>query len=375
MLSPATTKPKSRAAKERRWSPRMWAGMRLGTWLALLIRNRFLVSPKFWFKAFTITLAAAFNSVMSWLERLFFGAAVRRTKPDPQPLIILGHWRTGTTWLHELLSLDDQFTSPSTYQAMAPNHFLLTKAWATRLLFWMLPSRRPMDNMPVGWDRPQEDEFALCNLGEPSPYLMVAFPNNGPVFEEYLTLDVPPAAVERWKRTLYWFLQKVTYAHPKRIIIKSPTHTARVRTLLEMFPEARFVYLVRDPYVLFPSTVNLWSRLSDSHGLQKPTYAGIEEYVFRTFTQMHERFERDRSLIPPGRLYELRYEDLVQAPLERLSEIYEQLNLGDFGHVRPLLEQFVSENADYQTNHYHISPETRAEIARRWAPYIAQHGY
>ena len=31
--------------------------------------------------------------------------------------------------------------------------------------------------MPVGWDRPQEDEFALMNLGLGSPYEVVVFPN------------------------------------------------------------------------------------------------------------------------------------------------------------------------------------------------------
>ena len=132
---------------------------------------------------------------------------------------------------------------------MAPNHFTISKWWVTRLFFWLLPARRPMDNMPMGWDRPQEDEFALCNVGTPSPYLTIAFPNHPPAYEEYLTLkEVDEAARTQWKNSLRHFLQKVTFVHRKRLIIKSPPHTARVRTLLELFPDARFVYLVRAPF-------------------------------------------------------------------------------------------------------------------------------
>jgi LPS sulfotransferase NodH len=367
--SPMTTTP------ARRWAPRMWVGMCLGTWLGLLVRNRFQVSPRYWHKAVLITVAAFFNSLWWIVEQLVFGIAVRRTKVDPRPLIILGHWRSGTTWLHELLGLDPQFTSPSTFQAMSPSHFLVTKWWATKVFFWLMPAKRPMDDMPMGWDRPQEDEFALCNLGERSPYLTVAFPNHGPVYEEYLTLDVPPADVARWKRTLYQFLQKVTFAERKRLIIKSPPHTARVRTLLEMFPEARFVYLVRDPYALFASTVHLWRRLYETHGMQVPNYEGIEEYVLRTFVRIRERFEQDRELIPPGRLYEVRYEDLVQDPLARLSEIYQRLELGDFAKVRAKVERFLAESADYKTNRYSLTEAQRKTVTERWAAAFESHGY
>lgn len=376
LTTPATSAPSPAAAEPKRpWAPRMWIGMTLSTWLGLLVRNRFRISPKHWPKTVTITIIAAMNSFWWAVELLLYGRAIRQTKLDPAPLIILGHWRSGTTWLHELLGLDRSFTSPSTYQAMSPNNFLVTKWWAVKLFSWIVPDKRPMDNMPMGWDRPQEDEFAMANLGQPSSYLTVAFPNNGPVYQEYLTLDVPPAALQRWKQTLRHFLQKVTYADPKRLIIKSPPHTARVRVLLEMFPEARFVHIVRDPYTLYASTCNLWKRLYDAHGMQVPNYRGVEQYVLDTFVQIDERFERDRALIPSGRLYEIKYEDLVRDPVARLTEIYENLNLGDFQSVRPAVERFLAESADYQTNRYSITDEERRTVARRWSGYIQRHGY
>ena len=102
--------------------------------------------------------------------------------------------------------------------------------------------------MASGWDRPQEDEFALCNMGVPSPYLTISFPNRPPQCDEYLDLaGLSPRRRERWKRGLMWFLKCVTLRQPKRIVLKSPQHTCRVKTLLEMFPRARFVHIVRNP--------------------------------------------------------------------------------------------------------------------------------
>ncbi|MBN8623992.1 MAG: sulfotransferase [Planctomycetes bacterium] len=371
----AAAKKPAAKKKERKWAPRMWIGMCYGTWTLFLIRNRFQVSFCYWYKAVLITLVSFLNTAQWLVESLILGPAIRRTKIQPRPLIILGHWRSGTTWLHELLGLDPQFTSPSTYQVMAPNHFTISHWWVTRVFYWLMPSRRPMDNMPMGWDRPQEDEFALCNLGIPSPYLTIAFPNRPPAYQEYLTLDVSEAERTRWKNALYHFLQKVTFLTGKRLIIKSPTHTARVRTLLEMFPDARFIYIVRDPYVLFPSTVHLWKRLYETHGLQVPTFAGLEEHVLSTFTRIYDRFEADRALIPPERLYEVRYEDLVADARGRMEEIYRQLELGDYSQVRPAIEKYLAENADYQTNKYSLTDEQRAAVRTRWRPFIEKYGY
>ena len=143
-----------------------------------------------------------------------------------------------------------------------------------------------------------------------------------------------------------------------------------------MFPEARFVHIVRDPYVVFPSTVNLWKSLYETHGLQKPTFAGLEEYVFRTFTMLYDELDAGRALVPPGHFFEVRYEDLLSDPVGRMRALYEQLGLGDFEAVRPQIEKYFAEHKGYQTNRYpSLSAETRAEIGRRWGDVIRRYGY
>jgi len=145
--------------------------------------------------------------------------------------------------------------------------------------------------------------------------------------------------------------------------------------LLELFPDARFVHIVRDPYVVFPSTVNLWKSLYRTHGLQTPTFAGLEEHVFATFTHMYAKLEEGRKLVEPSRFYELRYEELVANPVGEMRKLYEHLGLGEFEEVRPKLEAYLAANEEYRTNKYDLKPELRAEITRRWGDVIRRYGY
>src|SRR5436305_7973121 len=214
---------------------------------------------------------------------------------------------------------------------MEPNHFLLTEQLFTRWLTFLISSHRPMDNMAAGWDRPQEDEFALCMLGQPSPYLTIAFPNHPPQDQDALDLQrLPVRAREQWKKAFLGFLRRLTFRDPRRLVLKSPTHSCRIPTLLELFPDAQFVHIMRDPYAVFPSTVNLWKALFDTHGLQVPTYRGLEEQVLSTFTMLYDRLEEGKRLVPPGQFHEVKYEDLIADPIGRMRDLYDRLSLGDF---------------------------------------------
>jgi hypothetical protein len=361
-----------------RWAPRFWHGMDFFTWMRLLVRNRFNVAPIRLSMVASVTLASLLNSFSGVFEKALFSNRIRNAKLKQPPLFVLGHWRSGTTLLHELLMLDANNTCPNTYQCMAPHHFLWTEWFLPPMIRWMLPSKRPMDSMSAGWDRPQEDEFALVNLGMPSPYLAWAFPNHGPVADEYLDLRTLPAHErETWKRTWRDFVHRVALRGDQRIVLKSPTHTARMRTILEVFPDAKFIHIVRDPLVVFPSTVRLWKSLSEVQGFQhlREGAAWIENHVLDTFVRMYECFEQDRELVPPGRLIDVRYEDLVADPVGQMREIYQQLDLGDFATVEPEVMRYTMKSRDYQTNKYVLPPEVADRVRGRWAPYFQRYGY
>lgn len=343
-------------------------------------RNRWDVSPSRWHLAALCEFLSALNSIGGMLEGILLGHVTRQTKLAEPPLFVLGHWRSGTTLLHELLIRDPEHTYPNSFECFCPVHFVLSEWWLAPLTSWALPRRRPMDNMPTGWERPQEDEFALCNLGMPSPYLVWAFPNHGPVFDEYLDLgDISEDQRQRWIRTLKRFVQRVCTLRNKRIVLKSPPHTARVRTLLEAYPDAKFVHIVRDPLVLFPSTIRLWRSLSEAQGLQvvdsAKLDAWLEESVLTTLVRMYRAYERDRELIPADRLVEVRYEDLIADPKQVMQTVYDKLDLGPFTRVEPGIDEYLQETRNYRTNRYELPPETERKVRQRWAPYFERYGY
>jgi hypothetical protein len=372
-------KPKQEAgggAKDRFWEVRIWSGIGMGGWWRVLFRNRFHIGPRRIGMALILCVLSAMNTMLWLLQTAFLGRRISRAKLDQDPVFVLGHWRSGTTLLHELLVGDPRHTYPDTFSCFAPNHFLISRPLFAWWLRPFLPAKRPMDDMKVDLDSPQEDEWAMCNMGLPSPYLTLLFPNDPPAFPEYLDLrGVPPEALARWKQGLLWFLKCLTLQKPGRIVLKTPQHTARVRTLLEMFPNARFVHIVRDPYVIFPSTIKLWKRMYRYHGLQMPRYEGLEEHVLATFNRMYAAFEEDRRLVPDGQLCEVRYEDLVKDPLGEMQRIYQRLGLGDFELVRPSIEAYLRRTKDYKTNRHELPDEARAEITRRWSGYITRYGY
>jgi hypothetical protein len=354
----------------------MWNGCDFLAWVRLLARNRFKVHWSCLYIALIVTFISFGHTLLRWLQEAILGRRLRKTKITQPPIFILGHWRTGTTLLHELLIQDPRHGYPNTYECLDPNHFLLTENLFTRYLKFLMPAHRPMDNMKAGWGRPQEDEFALCMLGQPSPYLSIAFPNNPPQYQDFLDLEeVSPGALRSWKRTLKQFLRQVTYKAGKRLVLKSPPHTARIKVLREMFPGALFIHIVRDPYVVFPSTINLWRTLYKTQGLQKPTYAGLEEHVLTTFARLYQRLEEGKRLLGADQFYELRYEDLIKDPAGQVRELYDHFHLGGWSEFLPRLQAYLAGIKGYETNKYQITPQQRAVIKHRWGEVITRYGY
>lgn len=358
------------------WAPRFWHGMLISDWLKLLAQNRFRIHPARLGLAFTVTSVTLFNSTMRLFHQAFFSRHVSEAQIPDDPVFIVGHWRSGTTYLHELLSCDDRFTTPTTYQCFAANHFLVTEQVVPRLFWFLMPKQRPMDNVRVGWDAPQEDEFALCAMGVPSPYLRMAFPNEPNEYLQYLDLlEVSPKDLEQWKRCLTRFLMGLTYDSGKRLILKSPTHTARIGLLAEMFPKAKFIHIVRHPLSLYPSTIKLWRVLDEAQSLQRPHFRDLKPYVFRAFRRMYDAFEQQRQQLADNQITDIRYEDLVQDPVSVMERTYAHLELGEFDTVREKLETYARGQRSYQTNKYDLTNEYRDEILEHWGHYAHRYGY
>lgn len=353
----------------------IWGGYPLLSYLRLLARNAFRIDRGYRVVALANAVGCGITSVLAFLHKQRYAARIAATPLTAPPLFVLGHWRSGTTFLHDLLALDPRHIYPNTYECFMPCHFLISEAYIKRR-FPMQSQHRSMDEVEWSWDTPQEDEWALALLGQPSPYLTIAFPNLPPACPEYLDLEgLPEQRRTAWKRTLQRFLQALTFKRPGRLVLKSPTHTARIKVLLEAFPDARFVHIVRNPYHVIPSTFKTFNLVYGSMGLQRGPYVRLEDMVYSTYRRMMARLEEGKSLVPPGRFHELKYEDLARDPIGQVQATYAALDLGDFAVMRPHLESYVAKLKNYHTGEHALPEATQRRIGEECREVIERYGY
>jgi hypothetical protein len=336
------------------------------------------VERLYWHRAFFITLTSLLNSRYRKEEERQFSRAIQQVEITQPPVFILGHWRSGTTLLHYLLAQDmEQFAFPNTYQVVNPHTFLTTEERNKRRFRRLVPQRRPMDNMALSFDTPQEDEFAPGLMTLFSPYLGMSFPRRERAYERYLTFRTALSAeLADWQRAFKVFLKKLTLHSNRALLLKSPPHTARVRLLLEMFPQARFIHVCRDPYRVFQSTRHYFDTAVWYTYLQRPDLAQIDNGIFRRYRLMHDAYLEERKLIPSNQLCEVRFEDMEKDPVGQIHTIYQQLNLPDFGEFRPNLQRYVDSLKGYRKNEFTELPRSlRQQVATEWARTFEEWNY
>jgi hypothetical protein len=225
-----------------------------------------------------------------------------------------------------------------------------------------------VDNVAQDPRAPVEEEFALCRMTFLSPIMSLAFPARAEHYDRYLALrDVPSREVERWKAAFVCLARKLTWMYRRPLLFKSPVNTARVRLLLELFPDARFVHIHRDPYVVYQSTKRLRMMLSDLFSFQRPRPERLHGRILRGYREMYDLFFEEQRLIPAGRFCEVRFADLEKDPVGQVRRVYETLGLPDFEVVRPALEAYAGSLTGYQkTRHPELPADVRADVAREW---------
>ena len=322
------------------------SGICLFAWVELVVtRRRSIEWWRYWQRVLFITFLASFNSCLAIVEYLLHGRRYASYPIHPRPLFVLGHPRTGTTLLHNLLSRDSRnFIFCSTFQVGFPSTFL-SLGGCRSLLAPMLDPTRPMDNMALDFDLPQEDELATNVLsGGVSPYMPIVFMKQQRRFARFFSFRDPSVDRERrhWLECFRDFLRKVTWSAAgrarteeeagaalagRRLLLKSPCHTSRVELLLREFPDAQFVYLHRDPYTVFQSAAHMADSTYWYSYLARPTDDQVHEFILSQFVTLWKEYDTARKAVPAGNLVELSYEELVKDPPAALKRIYEQLHL------------------------------------------------
>lgn len=355
--------------------PQILPGMTLSKLFKAIVLNDFRIDSSCYGRLAFLSGLGVLNTMLGCCETFFNSKEIEKVELEQAPLFIVGHWRSGTTHLHNLISLDESFASPTAYQASFPNHFIYSQV-ANFIFNFIAPPKRPMDEVVFSAEAPHEDEFALAADSLVSPYLKVLFPVTGP--DAYTSVDPDDWSLEAlfaWKKSMSSFVRKMTLSEGGRLLFKSPPHMGRIRILTEMYPEAQFIHIVRNPYNVFMSTKKLWRDSFAYVHLQTPSEELVQETILDWYEKLFMLYERDKKGIDSKNIVEVRYEDLDSEPEQTVAHIYEKLDLKNFDLMRDRLERYVQSIKNYRKNSHRLSIDEKKLVSARWKDNFSRYNY
>jgi hypothetical protein len=339
--------------------------------IVLKLINDNNIQLKYYFRTFIIIIVNLINFPFRTYERWFINPRFDKTPIVKEPIFILGHWRSGTTHLHNVLCQDSQMAYTTTYQSVFPDSLFnklgrfLFKGFATLLI----PGKRAGDNVTLGSSLPQEEEFALGHKTPLCFYYFWFFPTK--IIEYYHRFirfnDVEAKQLDTWKNDYKLLIKKaIKNTGKQRFLSKNPPNTGRVKELLHMFPNAKFIHIHRNPVEVFLSTQNFYKNMLPHLQLQNISKDVLDQHIVEIYKNLMNDYLEQRELIPKNNLIEIRFDDLETNALQEVKRIYQDLGLDGFELALPKIEQYVNSMKSYKKNTHSIKKSQMDILNKEW---------
>ncbi len=354
------------------------AGDNFSNLLKLLAQNRFRVDSRYIPRILYSLLLSSMISPFRISERIKFDKLINSIEIKNSPVFLLGHWRSGTTYLHNLFTVDKRFGFFSTFHAYLPGAFLGYEKLMKPIVVSSIPDKRPMDDVKMDADFPQEDEYALGAFSPYSYYHGWCFPNNMDFYNRFVCFnDVSREYIEDWKKVYLYLFKKVTLnCEGKPLVVKNPSNTGRIRLLLEMFPDAKFVHIHRNPYHVFLSMMRFMRIVIPLYCVQNPPSIDIvENSMMNLYEEIYKNYFLEKKLVPNGNFVEVKYEDFIDNPVNELKNIYDSLDIDGFKDSDRAFKAYVLSQSKVKLNSYNLYDELKDKIFSRWNFVFKNFGY
>ena len=351
-------------------------GISFKNWIKLLESNGG-VDKKYLLKGAFITIASISMMPIRYISKLKYESKINNTKIKYPPVFIIGHWRSGTTYLHELLAEDPQFCYVSLWNTLLPDSFPIMEP-IKNFLARFLPKQRPMDEIKVEINGPYEEEAGIAVMNQWAFFHCFHFARNAE--EQYLKSihfeNLNEEEKSAWKKNYLRFMKSITYTNNgKRLLLKNPANTARIPTLLEIFPNAVFIHIYRNPYKVYLSTIKMRNNVLNKLALQNSNKEEIEKEIIENYKRLMKSYFEQKALIPKDNLIEIKYEDLVKDPIKLIKQIYSKLQILGFENALPKMLEYLEKQKHYKTNVYNIDKKIIQHVNSNWNFTIDSWGY
>lgn len=327
-------------------------------------------SPKsFWQRLIATSVVASRVPLSGW-DKVHWSGKLRNLTFKEPPVFIVGHWRSGTTLLHQLVSQDPQFCFLDFGQIVAPNDML---GWIQHLYRYLisqvLPTDRGYDRVKLDLNAPQEEEIALAGLNPLSYYRAYYFPQQMLRHFEQSVLfkDVEPRELEDFGHAYLTLAKMLTIARGgRRLLFKNPSSTARMALLKQVFPGAKFVYIHRNPYEVFCSSLSRYPRLMAAFAWEPYEDIDYREMVFRKYGDLLRAYLTQVHTVPPSDRVETSFETLTAGPEAEIRRIYQHLGIAGIEPALDAMRPFFQGMGKYERNRHEIRREDVERIAKDW---------
>lgn len=355
-------------------------GCNIATLIRLLWTNRKHLTIKAFPRIIYVVFMSIILSPFVLVEQLLHARKIRKTEIKKDPIFIVGHWRSGTTYLTNIMANDKDKGYFTVAQTFTHSVFITLEKVLKKTYKSVMPETRPMDNMKMDFELPQEEIFALANKTPDAIVHMLSFPRNARFYAKCAFYHhLSPRRQARLSKNYYRIIQKVTYyTGGKQLVVKSPDNTCRMKMLLELFPNAKFIHICRNPYKVFRSTMGMYRTLFPLFSLEElndEVNQQAEDIIFDIYEEFYHQYLNDRQLIPEGNLIELKYEDFIQQPLDYIQKIYATLNIDGFEKAKAEMQTYIESQHTYKTNPHTIDEKNKKRLNKRMGFLFKQFGY
>ena len=297
---------------------------------------------------------------------------------ENDPLFILGHWRSGTTFVHNIFAQDKHFGYTTTYQTVFPHYVMALQGFFKPTMGWLMPDKRPTDNMELAPDLPQEEEFAINNSCPFNYYNFWFFPEKMNEYcDRYLTFKAITPKEEQAFKDNFEKLVKISLwnTNGTQYLSKNPPHTGRLKTMSELFPNAKYIFLMRNPYTVFESTRSFYTNTIKPLELHSIPLEQMEQNILRNYMELYRAYKEQKKYVPEGNIYEVKFEDIEQDALGITEKIYRDLNIPGWEEARPAIEKYIGGKKGYKKNKYNYDPRTVELVNQHWGEVLDEWGY
>lgn len=300
------------------------------------------------------------------LDNIFF-PSVRKKKVN-SPVFIIGNFRSGSTFLHRLLNKDSlNFTAFKTWEIyFAPSlvqkklfrwYFSFDRIFGSPVYKLIkLYERRSLKKVKVhhmGFNEPEEDEGLMVYTWD-SLLMWFVFPFmdvNPPLHKFDTELS------QKKKKGLMDFYDICVRRHlsfqndDRMLLSKNPSFSGKIKSILEKYPDAKFIYLARTPYEVLPSIMN-WFSMAWNFFVEKGKRYPYKEYVIEMLRHWYTYAPDVLETLPENQQIIVNYSDFIKEPEQTVRKIYSRLELDLGKEYADHLAEFTRTKKEYKSPNY-----------------------